>query len=90
MFRNTGEEVPMLVGNIVAITAGAAISLGVSLVTRGAMTRDMEDREWELTRWGLGSRNECSRSFTITYKAFNQEKALLGDCKCLSNVCLKL
>ena len=52
----------MLVGNIVAITAGAAISLGVSLVTRVAMTRDMEDREWELTRWGLGSRNECSRS----------------------------
>ena len=50
MFRNTGEEVPMLVGNIVAITAGAAISLGVSLVTRGPMTRDMQDTEWEKTR----------------------------------------
>ena len=51
MFRNTGEEVPMLVGNIVAITAGAAISLGVSLVTRGPMTRDMQDTEWEKTRY---------------------------------------
>ena len=50
MLRNTGEEVPMLVGNIVAITAGAAISLGVSLVTRGPMTRDMQDTEWEKTR----------------------------------------
>ena len=64
MFRNTGEEVPMLVGNIVAITAGAAISLGVSLVTRGPMTRDMQDTEWEKTRWDLGSTasNEDSRS----------------------------
>ena len=48
--RNTGEEYPMLAGNIAAIMTGAAASLLVSLCTRGPMTKQEIEAEWEKTR----------------------------------------
>jgi len=48
--RNTGEEYPMLAGNIAAIMTGAMASLFVSLFTRGPMTDQEVEAEWEKTR----------------------------------------
>ncbi len=48
--KNTGEEYPMLTGNIAAIFIGALASIVVSLVTRGKMTPEEIEAEWEKTR----------------------------------------
>ena len=48
--KNTGEEYPMLAGNIAAIMTGALASLFVSLCTRGPMTEKEIEAEWEKTR----------------------------------------
>merc|ERR1719323_667605 len=48
--KNTGEEYPMLAGNIAAILTGALASILVSLCTRGRMTPEEIEVEWEKTR----------------------------------------
>jgi len=48
--KNTGEEMPMLTGNCVSITAGAIISIVVTFITRWNMTPEMEEEEWNKTR----------------------------------------
>merc|ERR1711963_616268 len=48
--KNTGEEYPMLAGNIAAILTGALASILVSLCTRGRMTAEEVEAEWEKTR----------------------------------------
>ena len=40
----------MLTGNIVAITSGATFAIIVSLVTRGSMSAEQVEAEWEKTR----------------------------------------
>ena len=47
---NTGQEMPMLTGNCVAITMGAIISTIVTFLTRRNMTKEMEEEEWNKTR----------------------------------------
>ena len=47
---NTGQEMPMLTGNCVAITMGAIISTVVTFLTRRNMTKEMEEEEWNKTR----------------------------------------
>ena len=47
---NTGQEMPMLTGNCVAITMGAVISILVTFLTRWNMTKEMEEEEWNKTR----------------------------------------
>ena len=48
--KNTGEEMPMLTGNIVAISAGAVFSILVTYITRWNMTKEIEEAEWDKTR----------------------------------------
>merc|ERR1719300_1243864 len=48
--KNTGEEMPMLVGNIVAIGFGAIFCIVVTFITRWKMTPEVEEAEWEKTR----------------------------------------
>merc|ERR1712241_975878 len=48
--KNTGEEYPMLAGNIGAIMIGALFSIVVSFMTRPAMTPEEVEAEWEKTR----------------------------------------
>ena len=48
--RNTGEELPMLTGNMLAITVGGAICIIVTFITRWNMTPEIEEAEWERTR----------------------------------------
>merc|ERR1739844_317917 len=48
--RNTGEELPMLVGNIVAIGVGAVFCIIVTFITRWRLTKEMEEAEWDKTR----------------------------------------
>merc|ERR1712226_1784232 len=48
--KNTGEEYPMLAGNIGAIMVGALFSITVSFATRPHMTPEQVEAEWEKTR----------------------------------------
>merc|ERR1711988_583087 len=48
--KNTGEELPMMAGNITAIIVGALAAFIVSLCTRGQMSIDEIEAEWEKTR----------------------------------------
>lgn len=48
--KNTGEEYPMLMGNMAAICIGALAGIIVSLCTRGKMTAEEIEAEWEKTR----------------------------------------
>merc|ERR1719507_2510778 len=48
--KNTGEELPMLTGNIVAISVGGAACIIVTFVTRMRLTPEMEEAEWDKTR----------------------------------------
>jgi len=48
--KNTGEELPMLVGNIVSIGVGAFFSIVVTFITRWKMTPEIEEAEWDKTR----------------------------------------
>lgn len=48
--KNTGEEYPMLAGNISAIVVGALAGIIVSLCTRGTMSAEEVEAEWEKTR----------------------------------------
>lgn len=48
--KNTGEEYPMLAGNIGAIMVGALFSIVVSFATRPRMTPEEVEAEWEKTR----------------------------------------
>merc|ERR1712112_787191 len=46
--KNTGEELPMLTGNMVAISVGGAACIIVTFITRWRLTSEME--EWDKTR----------------------------------------
>merc|ERR1719305_818801 len=48
--KNTGEQYPMMAGNITAICFGAMAAVIVSLCTRGHMTAEEVEAEWERTR----------------------------------------
>merc|ERR1719378_891624 len=48
--KNTGEELPMLFGNITAIGMGAVFTIVVTYITRWNMTPEIEEAEWEKTR----------------------------------------
>ena len=48
--RNTGEEMPMLTGNILAITVGGFVCIVVTYMTRWTMTPEIEEAEWDKTR----------------------------------------
>merc|ERR1711997_1402396 len=48
--QNTGEQYPMMAGNIAAIFIGALASILVSLCTRGRMSQEEVEAEWEKTR----------------------------------------
>merc|ERR1712002_738488 len=48
--KNTGEELPMLTGNMVAISVGGAACIVVTFITRWRMTSEMEEAEWDKTR----------------------------------------
>jgi len=48
--KNTGEEIPMLFGNITAIGMGAVFTIVVTYITRWNMTPEIEEEEWEKTR----------------------------------------
>merc|ERR1712227_373284 len=48
--KNTGEELPMLTGNMVAISVGGAACIVVTFITRWRMTPEIEEEEWEKTR----------------------------------------
>jgi Na+/proline symporter len=48
--KNTGEELPMLTGNIVAIGVGAVACILVTYCTRWRMTPEEMEAEWEKTR----------------------------------------
>ena len=48
--KNTGEELPMLFGNITAICAGAIFTTIITFITRWNMTQEIEEEEWEKTR----------------------------------------
>ncbi|XP_077869945.1 uncharacterized protein LOC100367180 [Saccoglossus kowalevskii] len=47
---NTGQELSMLNGNIVAILTGAILTVAVSLATNHHMTDEQKEEEWEKTR----------------------------------------
>merc|ERR1711974_142734 len=47
---NTGEELPMLTGNMVAISVGGAACIIVTFITRWRLTKEMEEAEWDKTR----------------------------------------
>jgi Na+/proline symporter len=48
--KNTGKEYPMMAGNITAIIVGALATFIVSLCTRGQLSIDEIEAEWEKTR----------------------------------------
>merc|ERR550532_281762 len=48
--KNTGEEMPMLTGNILAIAVGGFACIAVTFATRWTLTPEMEELEWEKTR----------------------------------------
>merc|ERR1711874_419574 len=48
--KNTGEELPMLFGNITAICAGALFTTIITFITRWNMSPEIEEEEWEKTR----------------------------------------
>merc|ERR1712088_187776 len=48
--KNTGEELPMLTGNMVAISVGGAACIIVTFITRWRLTSEMEEEEWDKTR----------------------------------------
>jgi len=48
--KNTGEEMPMLIGNITSIGLGAFFSIVVTYCTRWNMTKEQVEAEWEKTR----------------------------------------
>ena len=48
--KNTGQEYPMLAGNIAAILMGASLAVIVSLLTRRPMSQAEIEAEWEKTR----------------------------------------
>merc|ERR1719460_2606561 len=48
--KNTGEELPMLTGNMVAISVGGAACIIVTFITRWRLTPEMEEAEWDKTR----------------------------------------
>jgi Na+/proline symporter len=48
--KNTGELVPMLVGNVVAICVGAVVSIVLTLWTTRSLTKEEAAGVWELTR----------------------------------------
>merc|ERR1711974_567856 len=45
--KNTGEELPMLTGNMVAISVGGAACIIVTFITRWRLTKEMEEAEWD-------------------------------------------
>merc|ERR1712156_434221 len=48
--KNTGQEMPMLFGNITSIGMGAFFTILVTYITRWNMTPEIEEEEWEKTR----------------------------------------
>jgi len=48
--KNTGEELPMLTGNILAIAVGGVACIIMTFATRWTLTPEMEELEWEKTR----------------------------------------
>jgi len=48
--RNTGEELPMLTGNILAIMVGGVFCIVGTFATRWTLTPEIEEAEWEKTR----------------------------------------
>merc|ERR1719147_378238 len=48
--KNTGEELPMLVGNMTSIGCGAFFTILVTFITRWHMTPEIEEEEWDKTR----------------------------------------
>merc|ERR1711970_1084220 len=48
--KNTGEALPMLTGNMVAISVGGAACIIVTFITRWKLTKEMEEAEWDKTR----------------------------------------
>merc|ERR1719234_2613682 len=48
--KNTGEELPMLAGNMTSILVGAFFCIVVTFITRWKMTKEMEEAEWDKTR----------------------------------------
>jgi len=49
-YKQTGEQYPMMAGNITAIFVGAMAAFIVSLCTRGRMSEEEVEAEWEKTR----------------------------------------
>ena len=48
--KNTGEELPMLTGNILAIAVGGVACVIMTFATRWTLTPEMEELEWDKTR----------------------------------------
>merc|ERR1712038_110330 len=48
--KNTGEELPMLTGNILAIAVGGVACIIMTFATRWTLTPEMEEEEWDKTR----------------------------------------
>merc|ERR1712223_1351647 len=48
--KNTGQEMPMLFGNVTSIGMGAFFTILVTYITRWNMTPEIEEEEWEKTR----------------------------------------
>jgi len=48
--KNTGEELPMLVGNMTSIGVGAIFCIVFTFITRWKMTPEIEEAEWDKTR----------------------------------------
>jgi len=48
--KNTGEELPMLTGNILAIAVGGVFCVVGTFATRWTLTPEIEEAEWEKTR----------------------------------------
>ena len=48
--KNTGEDYPMLAGNLTSLIVGAIMVVAVSILTRRSMTKKEVEEEWEKTR----------------------------------------
>ena len=48
--KNSGKEIPMLVGNCVSIGLGGLVCIVVSFITNRSFTKEKEAMEWEKTR----------------------------------------
>jgi len=48
--KNTGEELPMLAGNMTSIGVGAFFCILFTFITRWKMTPEIEEAEWDKTR----------------------------------------